>query len=70
MLPGRQQAIILTIILTIRNKFQWNFNHNSYIFFQENPFKNVCEMLSILSRPQYVKLYAMKECSYVHHDFV
>ena len=38
------------------NKLQWNFNRNSNIFIQENAFENVvCEMASILSRPQCVK---------------
>ena len=41
---------------TLRNKFQWNFNRNSNIFIQENALENViCEMASILSRPQCVK---------------
>ena len=41
---------------TPRNKFQWNVNRNSYIFFQENPLENgVWKMVSILSRPQCVK---------------
>ena len=41
---------------THENKFQWNFNQNSYIFIQENPFENiVCKMAAILSRPQCVK---------------
>ena len=36
-----------------RNKLQWNFNRNSNIFIQENALENVvCEMASILSRPQ------------------
>ena len=40
---------------TLRNKVQWNFNRNSNIFIQENAFQNVvCEMASILSRPQCV----------------
>ena len=40
---------------TIRNKLQWNFNGNSNIFIQENALENVvCEMASILSRPQCV----------------
>ena len=40
----------------LRNKLQWNLNRNSYIFIQENAFENVvCEMASILSRPQCVK---------------
>ena len=39
----------------MRNRFQWNFNRYSYIFIQENSFENVvCEMASILSRPQCV----------------
>ena len=39
----------------LRNKSQWNFNHNSYIFIQENSFENVvCEMASTLSRPHCV----------------
>ena len=38
---------------TLRNKLQWNFNRNEYIFIRENPLENfVCEMASILSRPQ------------------
>ena len=40
---------------TLRNKLQWNVTRNSYIFIKENPFENVvCEMASILSRPQCV----------------
>ena len=39
----------------LRNKLQWNFNRNSNIFIQENALENVvCEMASILSRPQCV----------------
>ena len=35
------------------NKLQWNFNRNSNIFIQENALEHVvCEMASILSRPQ------------------
>ena len=38
------------------NKLQWNFNRNSHIFIQENTLQNVvCEMASILSRPQCVE---------------
>ena len=41
---------------THRNKLQWNFYQNSYIFIQENPFENgVWKMASILSRHQCVK---------------
>ena len=40
---------------TLRNKLRWNFNRNSKIFIKENAFENVvCEMASILSRPQCV----------------
>ena len=40
---------------TSRNKLWWNFNRNSYIFSQENPFENVVwKMSSSLSRPQCV----------------
>ena len=52
--PGRRQAIIWTNagILLI------NFNRNSYIFTQENPFENVVwKMAAILSRPQCVKAF-------------
>ena len=41
---------------SLRNKLQWNFNRNANIFIQENALQNVvCEMTSILSRPQCVK---------------
>ena len=40
---------------TLGDKLQWNCNRNSNIFIQENAFENVvCEMASILSRPQCV----------------
>ena len=40
----------------LRNILQWYFNRNSNIFIQENVLQNVvCEMVSILSRPQCVK---------------
>ena len=40
---------------TLRNKLKWNFNWNSNIFIHENALQNgVCEMASILSRPQCV----------------
>ena len=39
---------------TLRDKLQWNFNRNSNIFIQENALENiVCEMASMLSRPQW-----------------
>ena len=38
---------------TLANKFQWNLNRNSNNFIQWNTFQIVvCEMASILSRPQ------------------
>ena len=41
----------------IRNRLQWNLKRNSYIFIQENAFENVvCEMVTMLSRPQCVKM--------------
>ena len=37
--------------------FQWKFNQNTAIFIEENAFENVvCEMMSISSRPQCVKM--------------
>ena len=34
-------------VLLQRNKLQWKFNRNSYIFIQENAFENVvCEILA------------------------
>ena len=60
--PGRRPAIIWTNagILLIgpcwRNTLQWNFNRKSSIFIQENALEHVvCEMTSILSRPQCAK---------------
>ena len=56
--PGRRQAIIWTnagifVNWTLGNKLRWNFNQNSNIFFQENPFENVVwNIAAILSRPQ------------------
>ena len=41
---------------TLRNKLQWNFDRNSYIFIQENAFDNVVwKMAAILSWTQCVK---------------
>ena len=40
---------------TSRNKLWWNFNRNSFIFSQENPFENIVwKIASSLSRPQCV----------------
>ena len=58
--PGRRQAIIWTnagilLIWPHMKKFWWNCNQNWSIFIQENALENVvCEMASILSRPQCV----------------
>ena len=42
---------------TLRNKLQWNINRNSYIFIQENAFKNIIwKKAAILSRPRCVKM--------------
>ena len=39
--------------MNLRNKLQWNFKWNLYIFIQENPFQNaVWKMAAILSWPQ------------------
>ena len=47
-----------TVNWTIGSKLQWNCNRYSYIFIQENAFENVvCEMASILSRSQCVKMF-------------
>ena len=44
---------------TPKNKPQWNFNRNWYIFIQKNSFKNVVwKMAAILSWPQCVKQWA------------
>ena len=41
---------------TFRNKVQWDLYWNLYIVIEENAFENVvCEMATILSRPQCVK---------------
>ena len=42
---------------THRNKLQWNFNQNSWIFFPENALEySVWKMAAILSRPQCFKV--------------
>ena len=61
--PGRRQADQCWNIInwTLGNKLQWNFNRNSNIFIYENALENVvCEMASILPRPQCVKLYVFR----------
>ena len=64
----------------LRNKLQWNFNRNSYIFIQEYPFVNgVWKMASILSRPKCVNKLDLLSSSqmikeviaaeyYIYHD--
>ena len=56
----------------IGNKLQWNLNHNQYIFIQENAFENVvCEMVAILSRGRWVKVWLSNSSSTVAaRDFV
>ena len=88
--PGRRQVIIWTcwniVNWTLRNKLHWNFNRNSNIFIQENALESVvCEMATILSRPQCVnvRVFAMMyklsrrigphyngTWLYMHKDFV
>ena len=47
-------------IWTLRNKFQWISNRNSYIFIQQNVFENVVsKMETILYRPQCVKAFIL-----------
>ena len=59
--PSRRQPIIWTndgilLIRPLGKKLQWNFNRNPNIFIRENAFEIVvCEMVAILSRPQWDK---------------
>ena len=47
--------------LNLANIFQWKFNQNTAIFIEENARENVvCEIASILSRPQCVKTLSQK----------
>ena len=70
--PGRHQGIIWTnaeilLIEQLRNKFQWNFDQNSYIFSLKNAFENVArKMVAILSRRQCVKSLWLSEA--IWHD--
>ena len=41
---------------TLRNKFEWNCNWNSNLFIHENALENICQMVSISSRSQCVKI--------------
>ena len=50
---------------TFVNIFQWKFNQNTVIFIEENARENVvCEMASILSRPQCVNKTNCYGCEY------
>ena len=79
-------AVILSrpqcVNLTLTNRLRWNFNRNSAIFIQENPFENdVWGMAAILSAPQcdtrrshwmsitwgYCQLWELCLIKYVHH---
>ena len=52
---------------TPRNKLQWNFNRNLYIFIQENPFENfVWKMAAILSQPRRVNRMTRKSEVFSH----
>ena len=49
---------------TLGIKLQWNFSRNSNIFIHENAFESiVCEMATILSWPQCVKLHRLSDIS-------
>ena len=60
--PGQHQAIYQNqywsiVNWTLRNKHQWNFDWNSYIFIQENACETVIwKMATIWSQPRCVKL--------------
>ena len=58
--PICHQAIIWTndgILFILRNKLQWNLKWYSYNFIEENALENgIRKMVTILSRPQCVKL--------------
>ena len=65
--PGRRQAIIVN--WTLRKKLQWNFDQKCNIFIHKNAFESiVCEMASILSRPQCVKR-TMRVANQLLEDF-
>ena len=56
LVPSRLKQCWIIVNWTLRNKHQWNFNRNSIIFIHENALEHVvCEMASILSRPQCVE---------------
>ena len=48
---------------TLRNKLQWNFNRNSFIFIQENACRNVVwKIVAILFRSQRVNTWSAVRC--------
>ena len=50
------EPVLKIVNWTLRNKFQWYLNSNSYNSIQENAIEDViCEMTAILSQPQCVK---------------
>ena len=51
------------------NKLQWNFNRNSYILIQENPFENIIwKTVAILSDcGAEVIIFWKKQGHYIHH---
>ena len=75
--PGRRQTIIWTnagmllVKCTLRNKLKWNLYRNSYIYIQENALENVvCKMVTVLPRPQCVKMYSFGisvQCVHLRH---
>ena len=60
MLPVLRQAIAWTSVNhgTLRNKLQWDSNHDTKLLSHENAFENfVCKMAAIWSRGSWVKRY-------------
>ena len=60
--PGQCQGIIWTnagiVLIGLKNKFQWNFYWNLYVFIQEHALENVVwKMTAILSQPQCVTVF-------------
>ena len=55
---------------TLRNRFQWNLNQNSYIFIQENLFENVVwKMAAILSWTPCINTLRPSD-AYIHRWFM
>ena len=54
---------------TLKNIFQWKSNQNTTIFIEENARQNVvCEMASILSRPQCVNIFWLWQIGHHYAD--